>query len=180
VVGCSRPRARRRRDEPGRPIPRVANISWMQGRREQAIAGYHDSLVLARAGGLKHEIAMALQGLGHAALVDGERPTAGSLLRESLQLFRELGDKPCGSATLELCACLAAWEGRATAAAQWFGSAEMTREAMGRGFSLETFRSAYDQGVATARSALGDENFTAAWTLGRSLRLDDALTQALG
>ena len=130
----------------------VANISWMQGRREQAIAGYQDSLVLARAGGLKHEIAMALQGLGHAALVDGEQAASRNLLRESLELLRELGDKPCGSATLELCACLAASDGRATIAAEWFGTAATTREAMGRGFSLATFRSAYDQGLAAARA----------------------------
>src|SRR5262249_59573366 len=117
----------------------LANVSWMQGRREDAVAGYQESLVLARAGGLNHEIARARQGLGHAALVDGERVTASDLLRESLGLLRELGDKPCGSATLELCACLAASDGRATNAAQWFGTAETTREVMGRGFSLATF-----------------------------------------
>jgi predicted ATPase/transcriptional regulator with XRE-family HTH domain len=157
----------------------VANISWMRGDREQALAGYQDSLVLARAGGLKHEIAMALQGLGHARLVEGERVTATNLLHESLELFRELGDKPCGSGTLELCACLAASEGRPEIAAQWFGTAETAREAMGRGFSLATFRSVYDEGVASARSALGDEAFDAAWAAGRSVSLDAALAQAL-
>jgi predicted ATPase len=157
----------------------VANISWMQGLREQAIAGYQDSLVLARAGGLKHEMAMALQGLGHAALVNGDRVTAGNLLRESLDVFRELGDKPCGSATLELCACLAASGGRAGTATQWFAIAETAREAMGRGFSLATFRSAYDEGVAAARSALGDDAFQTAWALGKNLSLDEALVQAV-
>jgi hypothetical protein len=156
----------------------IANIAWMQGHREQAIAGYQDSLVLARASGLKHEMAMALQGLGHAALVDGDRARAGDILRECLQLFKELGDKPCGSATLELCACLAASEGHSADAARWFGSAETTREAMGRGFSLATFRSAYDQGVATARAALGDSAFQAAWAVGRTMTLEEALTQA--
>jgi predicted ATPase len=156
----------------------IANIAWMQGHREQAIAGYQDSLVLARASGLKHEMAMALQGLGHAALVDGDRARAGDILRECLQLFKELGDKPCGSATLELCACLAASEGHSADAARWFGSAETTREAMGRGFSLATFRSAYDQGVATARAALGDNAFQAAWAVGRTMTLEEALTQA--
>jgi predicted ATPase/transcriptional regulator with XRE-family HTH domain len=156
----------------------VANISWMQGLREQAIAGYQDSLVLARASGLKHETAMALQGLGHAALVEGDRARAGDILRECLQMFKELGDKPCGSATLELCACLAAAEGRSADAARWFGIAETTREAMGRGFSLATFRSAYDQGIAIARAALGDDAFLAAWAFGRTMSLDEALTQA--
>jgi predicted ATPase len=157
----------------------VANISWMQGLREQAIAGYQDSLVLARAGELKHEIAMALQGLGHAALMGDDPVRADSLLRESLELFRELGDKPCGSATLELCACLAAGEGRALVAARWLGVAETTREAMGRGFSLATFRSAYDQGVATARASLGEDAFVAAWSIGRAQSLDEALNEAL-
>jgi non-specific serine/threonine protein kinase len=157
----------------------VANISWMQGLHEQAIGGYQDALVLARASGLKHEMAMALQGLGHAALAEGNAATAGNLLRESLQVFRELGDKPCGSATLELCACLAAAGGRAETAAQWFGIAETTREAMGRGFSLATFRSAYDDGVATARASLGDDAFEAAWARGRTLNLDEALREAV-
>jgi hypothetical protein len=133
----------------------------MQGLHEQAIAGYQDSLVLARSAGLKHEIALALQGLGHAALVDNDRPRADSLLRESLELFRELGDKPCGSATLELCACLAVHAGRARVAVQWFGSAETTREAMGRGLSLATFRAEYDQGVARAAAMLGEHPFAA-------------------
>jgi predicted ATPase len=157
----------------------LANVSWMQGRREEAVAGYQEGLALARAGGLNHEIAMALQGLGHAALVEGERVIASDLLRESLGLLRELGDKPCGSATLELCACLAARDGRAANAAQWFGTAETTREVMGRGFSLATFRSAYDQGVAAARAALGEDAFEAAWAHGRTVTLDEALTQAM-
>jgi hypothetical protein len=157
----------------------LANISWMQGRREQAIAGFQDSLVLARAGGLRHEVAMAMQGLGHDAIVGGEQALAGDLLRESLAIFRELGDKPCGSATLELCACLAATDGRAATAAQWFAVAEATREVMGRGFALATFRSAYDQGVAATRVALGEDAFEAAWALGRSMTFDEALTQAV-
>jgi hypothetical protein len=151
----------------------------MQGLHEQAIAGYQDSQVLARSAGLKHEIAMALQGLGHAALVENDRPRADSLLRESLDLFRELGDKPCGSATLELCACLAAREGRALVAAQWFGIAETTREAMGRGFSLATFRAAYDRGVAEATAMLGQHAFAAAWGVGRGRGLEEALSEAL-
>jgi predicted ATPase len=157
----------------------LANVWWMQGRHAQAIAGYRHSLILARADGLKHEMAMALQGLGHAALVEDDRAAAGDLLRESLALLRELGDKPCGSATLELCACIAASDGRAATAAQWFGIAETTREVMGRGFALATFRSAYEHGVAAARAALGQEAFEAAWAHGRGLTLDDALTQAM-
>jgi non-specific serine/threonine protein kinase len=157
----------------------VANISWMQGLREQAIRGYQDALVLSRASGLQHEIAMALQGLGHAALADGNRVTASNLLHESLEVFRELGDKPCGSATLELCACLVVARGRAERAATWFGIAETTREAMGRGFSLETFRIVYDQGVAAARAALGESVFADAWARGRSLNLDQAIAEAI-
>jgi hypothetical protein len=122
---------------------------------------------------------MALQGLGHAAIVEGDRAAATDLLRESLELLRELGDKPCGSATLELHACLAASAGQAETAAHWFGAAETTRELMGRGFSLETFRSAYDQGVAAARAALGDEAFEAAWAHGRGLTLEQALSEVL-
>ena len=157
----------------------LANVAWMQDRREQAVAGYQDSLVLARNAGLKHETAMALQALGHARLVEGDRAVAADLLRESLELLRELGDKPCGSATIELLACLATTEGRAATAAEWFGIAEKTREVMGRGFALATFRSAYDEGVAAARAALGPTEFDAAWSLGRSLTLDDALNEAL-
>ena len=48
-----------------------------------------------------------------------------------------------------------------------------------RGFALATFRLAYDEGVAAARTALGPTEFDAAWTLGRSLTLDDALNEAL-
>jgi tetratricopeptide (TPR) repeat protein len=61
----------------------LANIFWMQARRDQALAGYEESLVLARAGGLKHEVAMALQGLGHAALMAGDLDVAGDLLRKA-------------------------------------------------------------------------------------------------
>jgi hypothetical protein len=50
---------------------------------------------------------------------------------------------------------------------------------MGRGFALATFRSAYDDGVAAARLALGQEAFEAAWARGRGMTLDDALTQAM-
>jgi predicted ATPase/transcriptional regulator with XRE-family HTH domain len=157
----------------------LADVSWMQGRREQAIAGYQQSLALARAGELGHEVALAVQGLGHAALAEGDLVAAGDLLRESLQVLQALGDQPCGSASLELAACLAASHGRPATAAAWFGAAGATREAMGRAFGRAAFRSACDSALAATRAALGERAFAAAWSRGCGVPLEQAIAEAI-
>ena len=40
-------------------------------------------------------------------------------------------------------------------------------------------RSTYERNVAAVRAALGETSFAAAWAVGRSLRLDEAIAEAL-
>ena len=62
-------------------------------------------------------------------------------------------------------------------AASFFGCAEAQREQAGV-LVYEPVRLGYEQAIAAARAALGEERFRAAWEIGRSLPLDEAVDAA--
>jgi hypothetical protein len=63
-------------------------------------------------------------------------------------------------------------------AARLFGAAEALREALGAS-PRTIYREEYERRVATARAALGAENFRAAWTAGRVMAVEEAIAHAL-
>jgi DNA-binding NarL/FixJ family response regulator len=94
-----------------------------------------------------------------------DRGRAVALLKVSLSLLRESGDKPHTSRNLE---CLAA---------RLFGAGEALREAIGA--PVLFYLIDYDGAVSATRDALGVEAFMAAWDEGRAMTLEEAIIHAL-
>jgi hypothetical protein len=155
---------------------------------------WQESLTLARRSGDRWVAATALVNLAKIAEQQHDAPRARSLYEESLLLRRALGDK-CGIAdcleglaaiTLLANAALQPSGSEASApvsreaAVQMLGAAGALREALGAGWSSPIEWPVSRAPVAAElRAALGEPRFTTAWTLGRSMKLDNVLAAAL-
>jgi hypothetical protein len=96
-----------------------------------------------------------------------------------LALARELADPRRIANTLEYLVNVVAAAGHGEQAARLFGTATALREAIGAPRpSVE--RTLTEQEVATARQALGEEAWAAAFAAGQAMTLDEAIAQALG
>ena len=122
-------------------------------------------------------IGVTLHKLGDNAREVGNWPEAIAAYQESLAHHWTQRD-PLGvaDALLRLAQILVAL-GDAELAARFFGCAEAQRERTGT-MVFEPARLGYEQAVAAARAALGDDPFQAAWDAGRSLPLADAVELA--
>ena len=121
--------------------------------------------------------AEALHGAGWLVWDQGDYGAARALFAESLALFRELGFKPGSAGDLEGLAAVAAAQAQSERAARLFGAAEGAREAAGTPLRPAD-RDEHDRSVATLRTALSEEAFTAAWAAGRALSLPAAVAFA--
>ncbi len=99
-------------------------------------------------------------------------------MRESLSMFREMGDK------LGIIRCLDGLAGVAWAralperAARMFGAAQGFRESIGAALPLAD-KHELDENVSAVRTHLGNEAMTAALTQGRAMTLEQAIEYAL-
>jgi hypothetical protein len=80
--------------------------------------------------------------------------------------------------SLEIAARLALAEGWPERAARLLGAADALRDAIGAPLP-PVYRAAHEHDMATARTALGDAAFAAAWAAGRALALEQAVAEAL-
>jgi hypothetical protein len=100
------------------------------------------------------------------------------LQTESLTLFQQLGDQGGIAECLEALAGAAGAQGQPLRAARLFGAAEALREKIGVPLSPAD-RPTYDRTVAAARAQLDASAFTTAWTAGRALTMEQAVSEAL-
>jgi tetratricopeptide (TPR) repeat protein len=112
--------------------------------------------------------------LAHVAFVQREYAEAETLLRESLAVCRQVGDKRLVEECVESLAAVAATQNQPERAARLFAAAASLRQSMGR-----PERKQYDREFAAVREALGKARFTAAWDAGRVLTWQQAADETL-
>lgn len=137
-----------------------------------------ESLVIRRELGDKQGTAFALANLANVFFDEGNLEMSGSIARESLVLLRELGDQGHIAVALRDMASQVLMEGHPKLAARLYGAEAVLRESLGASIAPRK-RAPYEANLATLRRTLGEGLFRAAWTLGRSLTLDQALDLAL-
>src|SRR5215472_6067940 len=116
-------------------------------------------------------MAWSLEQLGLLA-TDRDDPAAATLLRQSLEVHRELRDRWRTASVLEDLAALALALGGAVPAARLLAAAESIREAIGT--VVPPCESAqHAETLTSARAALGDDGFEAAWRQGLMASLDE-------
>ena len=140
----------------------------------QARLRFEESLALHRTlddpWGISHS-------LSRLAVVS-DHDTARRLVAESVEIELKTGDRPGLVFNFEVCAGLAAAEGRPERAVRLYACANALRGSVGTHPS-EVGWPDPDTAVAELRSALGEDAFAEAWTQGHAMGLDEALAYAL-
>lgn len=137
-----------------------------------------ESLIAARASGDLRFIAVSLDALGNLALAEGDADSAGASLRESLQIRRDVGAWPEFAVSLESLAEVQAAVGQWQRALHVFAAATGQRKLLAAP-QTERQHAAAQRWLARARAVLGDQSFDAALAAGRTMALDDLLSDAL-
>lgn len=124
-------------------------------------------------------IGLAQSALGCVAWARGDLQRAAGLLKESLLTFRDVGAQDRVAEGLQDLALLAAQRGALVQAVRLSGAVEALQRA--RRLTLwPALRLQRDAELSTARRALGDGPFHAAWSHGEGMDMEQAIGEALG
>jgi len=153
-------------------------IALYQGDYATACALLEECLAVFRELGDRRGVAASLNSLGLVAYRQGDNAVAWNVLGESLAINRELGDKWGIAESLQALAALAAGWGQKERAARLWAAAEALREAIGAPLPPKD-KEQIDREVAAVRAAIGEPAFSAGWTEGRAMTIDQAVEYAL-
>jgi non-specific serine/threonine protein kinase len=156
----------------------LGHVARMQDNYAAARSYYEEALALNQEVGNEDGIPWVLCDLGHVGRSQGDYNTARLHYREALVMFQKQGNKLGFAYSLEGFASLAAAQGHAERAVRLRGAAEALREAIGVPLPAVD-RAQYDHYVETARAALGEKTFAAAWAEGRKMTMEEAVAYAL-
>jgi predicted ATPase/DNA-binding SARP family transcriptional activator len=153
-------------------------VARYQGAGERAGALLQESRSLSEKIGFREGIAWSLEQLGLLAVDRGD-PAAAVLLRQSLELHRELGDQWRTASVLEDLAALALAGDAPVQAARLLADAQAIRDAIGS-VVAPCEDAQHTTTLAGARAALGDDAFDAAWRQGLLASIDELHAELTG
>jgi tetratricopeptide (TPR) repeat protein len=156
------------------PLGHLGTIAYEQDDFEAACEYYERSLALRRAIGDKSNLYNALNRLGYVVLRQGNHERAKALFRESLIVNDTIGRTVGSAESLIGLAGLVA----APQAVRWLGAATQTLSAIGAQHVIIT-DTEYEQNLEHARAQLDEATFAAAWAEGRTLALEQAISEAI-
>ena len=175
-----RPRLNNRRTIAGTLIFAGLDALLLRGDWDDAVTFHEEALALYREMGDKWGINLCLVNLGLMAAAVGHHVRAKVLLRELMHLSEEVDDKFTNMYSFFGFACVADSEGRTTRAARLWGISEAIREAAGLQLPPSThYVMKYEERLASARFALGEAEFGAAWDEGKGMTHEEAVEYAL-
>ena len=160
------------------PLPLwMAEVAQAQGDYDYARQLLDEGMAEAQARGDNHGMAFALRELARLHRAEGRAAEAIPLLGRSLTILGPLKDVRCAQICLEDLAGVLSERGDAVDVARLLGASEALGAMIGKPLT-QVQRAAHDRDVATVQARLDPERFTAAWTEGRSMTLDQAIACA--
>ena len=156
----------------------LACFSRMAGDLPRASDYASEALALARREGWDWLVTMILVGYGYTALELGDRERAAALMREALELGAHRGDLVDVNTALEGLATVAFASGQSVRAARLFGAAAALRDAIVMPMA-PTERAYFVPLLDRLRATIGEASFEAAWSAGRALPRELAISEAL-
>lgn len=156
------------------------HAAQLRGEYERAAQLHTESvpIFIAAWGENSYGMLWAYQGLGEAALGQGELAAARDWLTQVLQLSNRLSDRAIIAWCLAGLGSAAALDEEPEHAARLWGAAERLRAAVGCR-TAPAARAIYERAMALGRAQLGEDDFTAAWAAGAALSLEQAVGEAL-
>jgi predicted ATPase/DNA-binding SARP family transcriptional activator len=156
----------------------LANVAAERGEYARAAALSEQSLSLGRQAGNEWVVAMALFLAGDVARALEQHERAIAMLKESLAHFRAFRSPWGICLVLSLAAAISVERGQPERGARLFGAEQALRDAIGYVMNVR-WRPVHERDLASARVALGDEAFTAAWAKGEAMTREQAVEYAL-
>src|SRR6266540_1991020 len=159
-------------------LTNLADLALQKGDLQQAALLTEESLSLSKLIGEKRGISFALQHLGRIAMQEGKSERAGQLLKQSLQVIWGTRDR---ETVIDYLVNLAAYEvqqERFEIASRLLAACEAALTNFPTGYRLQN-QALFDRLVENIQARLDAGVFTAAWTLGRLMSLEQAVNFAL-
>jgi non-specific serine/threonine protein kinase len=152
-------------------------VAYGRGELGTAAEVCAEALAIARSVNDPYSSVEALWVLGSIASEQGDRASAAAYFNEVLELVEIHRDR---GGIVHSLACVGVHGvrcGHAEPATRLLGAAAAFREAIGL-LAFLPERGKYEQAAVTARVALGEAAFVAAWSAGRALSMDQAIASA--
>ncbi len=151
---------------------------FYQGDYHRAQELYKNSVEVLREVQDINFLAYALRRLSHTERYLGNLERATSGCQESLTLNMNLGHKQAVAACVSGFACITLARGGALTAVKLFSAVERQLERIGVSL-LPSDSVEFEKNIALARDQIDEEAFSTAWTEGRALTIDEAITLAM-
>jgi len=166
-------------DKPGLAyaLNNLGDVARDQDDPTRAALLYEESLSLFREQGDQSSVALVLRNLGDVARMTHDVVRATALYTQSMTRYQEAGNSLGIAECLESLALVAHRRERWERSARLFGAAAALREAIGAPLPLVD-RTSIEDATATIRAAFGVASFTASWTAGYAMSLEQAITEA--
>src|SRR5207247_3522241 len=158
----------------------TGGLAWMYGELGDLERGrelHEDTLRRARAQSNERVVALSLDQLASYARDEGRVHDAISMLKESLRILRDLGDRGGIAENLSRFAEAVLVAGRPETAARLVSSSEALREEIGGG--VPWLADLNDETLTTIRAQLDEARLADAWEQGQRLTVDEAVAFAL-
>ncbi len=155
----------------------LGEVARTQGQYDRARTYYEECEALLRSSGDKGDLARFVHNLGYIAQHEGDYTRAETQFRKSLVMFRQLGNRRGIAECLAGLAGLKARQGGSQWGATLLSAAETLLHATGGGW-WPADRVEVERNREIMQSALSEDEFTAAWTTGQSMTLEQAITFA--
>ena len=155
----------------------LGELERLNGDYEAARTLYESSLDIFRKIGGKMGIAYLLHNLAHIDQRQDDFSSATAHLHESLEIFQELGHKQGIAMCVAGLSGVAASQGHPERAARLMGAAEALLETIGARLDPADFVE-YTRKVSDVRDLLGTAAFSAAWSAGRAMPVEQAIASS--
>ena len=155
-------------------FPLLGRLVLNQGNIAEAHSLLEKCVAYGRKKGDPLYVADSLSSLASVEARQGDYAAARTLYEESLAIARERNFRWEMPSYLEGLASVVASQGEPTWAARLWGAAEAIRDTMGAPIP-PVERADYEHSIIAARSSLGEQAFTSAWTEGRTMTPQQAL-----
>jgi predicted ATPase/DNA-binding CsgD family transcriptional regulator len=150
-------------------------VALRQGEAARARKLAEESLTIYRELGHRRSVAETLILLAKVVAAQADYPAARALYEESLVLCNEMGSQVVMASCLEGLAAVILAQGQAVQAVRLLGTAETLRESADAPIPLIE-RAEYESLVNMAQARLTKPIFSAAWSEGRTMPLEQALS----
>jgi predicted ATPase/DNA-binding CsgD family transcriptional regulator len=157
-------------------LNRLGDLARDRGELAIAERLHGDALSLRRGRGDPWVIGLSLTGLARAAAARHDHAQTMALAVQSVQSLHDAGASRDAAAALVIVATAATATGQATIGTRLLGAVS---HAYPEGSAIGAEQASFEQAVAAARAALGEDAFAEAWASGQQLTLDQAVDVAL-